>query len=103
MARRRRYYAYLDFNFSAFVDTGAAPLGLDPAGNPIYPGAIRHPLTGNVFPGNVIRRDRISAVSRQIADMYRQSYAPQVDRLSQNSALTNDTHRSSSSGSSPSS
>jgi hypothetical protein len=79
--------AFLDGDFSALLNTGAAPLGVDPAGNPIYPGAIRDPLTGNVFPGNVIPADRISNTSRQIADMYRQGYAPEVDRLSQNSAL----------------
>jgi hypothetical protein len=80
--------AFLDGDFSALLNTGAAPLGHDPAGNPIYPGAIRDPLTGNVFPGNVIPADRISNTSRQIADLYRQGYAPMVDRLSQNSAIT---------------
>ena len=79
--------AFLDGDFSALLNTGAAPLGHDPAGNPIYPGAIRDPLTGNVFPGNVIPAARLSSVSRQVADMYRQGYAPQVDRLSENSAL----------------
>jgi hypothetical protein len=79
--------AFLDGDFSALLNTGAAPLGVDPAGNPIYPGAIRDPLTGNVFPGNIIPADRLSNTSRQIADMYRQGYAPMVDRLSENSAL----------------
>jgi hypothetical protein len=78
---------FLDGDFSALLNTGAAPLGRDSAGNPIYPGAIRDPLTGNVFPGNVIPASRISGVSRQIVDIYRQSYLPQVDRLSNNSAL----------------
>ncbi len=80
---------FLDGDFSALLNTGAGPLGYDPAGNPIYPGAIRDPRTGNVFPGNVIPADRISTVSRQIADLYRQGYAPMVDRLSDNSAITN--------------
>lgn len=80
--------AFLDGDFSALLNTGAAPLGHDPAGHPIYPGAIRDPLTGNVFPGNVIPAGRISSASRQIADMYRQGYAPMVDRISQNSAIT---------------
>jgi hypothetical protein len=79
--------AFLDGDFSALLNTAGSPLGHDPAGNPIYPGAIRDPLTGNVFPGNVIPQDRISDTSRQITDVYRQSYLPQVDRLTNNSSI----------------
>jgi len=78
----------LNGDFSQLLNTGAAPLGTDSAGNPIYPGAIVDPTTGQVFPGNVIPQGRISNTSQQIVDIYRQSYLPQVDRLSQNSALT---------------
>jgi hypothetical protein len=80
---------FLDGDFSALLNTSAAPLGHDPAGSPIYPGAIRDPHTGNVFPGNIIPANRISGISRQIAELYRHGYAPEVDRLSQNSAITN--------------
>ena len=80
--------AFLDGDFSALLNTSGAPLGLDKAGNPIYPGAIRDPLTGNVFPGNVIPQGRFSNVSRQIVDIYRGGYLPQVDRLTNNSSGT---------------
>jgi hypothetical protein len=76
--------AFLNGDFSALLDTSGTPLGFDPAGNPIYPGAIRDPLTGNVFPGNVIPQDRLSRTSQQIADIYRQSYAPMADRMTNN-------------------
>ncbi len=75
-------------DFGELLQTGAAPLGTDAAGNPIYPGAIVDPATGTVFPGNVIPQDRFSSVGRQIVDIYRQGYLPQIDRVSQNSALT---------------
>ncbi len=58
------------------LNTGAAPLGHDSAGNPIYPGAIFDPGTGRVFPGNVIPGNRISSTSQQIVDIYRQGYLP---------------------------
>jgi len=77
----------LNGDFSQLLQTGAAPLGTDTAGNPIYPGAIVDPTNGQVFPGNIIPQDRISSTSQQILDIYQQSYLPQVDRLSQNSAL----------------
>jgi hypothetical protein len=78
---------FLDGDFSSLLNTSGGPIGHDSAGNPIYPGAIRDPLTGNVFPGNVIPASRISSTSRQITDIYRQSYLPQVDRLSNNTSL----------------
>jgi len=79
--------AFLDGDFSSLLNTSGAPLGYDRAGNPIYRGAIRDPLTGNVFPGNVIPTSRISSTSRQISDIYRQGYLPQVDRLTNNSSI----------------
>ena len=75
-------------DFSQLLNTGAAPLGTDPGGNPIYPGAIFDPRTGLVFPGNVIPQGRISSTSGQITDIYRQGYLPQIDRLINNSAIT---------------
>ena len=78
----------LNGDFSQLLNTSVAPLGTDAGGNPIYPGAIFDPGTGRVFPGNVIPQDRISSTSQQIADVYRQGYLPQADRLVDNSALT---------------
>ena len=78
----------LNGDFSQLLNTGAAPLGTDTAGNPIYPGAIVDPTTGQVFPGNVIPQDRFSSVGQQVVDVYKQGYLPEVDRVSQNSALT---------------
>jgi len=75
-------------DFSQLLNTGAAPLGFDAGGNPIYPGAIFDPGTGRVFPGNVIPQNRISSTSQQIAGLYRQGYLPQVDRIVNNSAIT---------------
>jgi hypothetical protein len=75
-------------DFSQLLNTGAAPLGFDAGGNPIYPGAIFDPRTGRVFPGNIIPANRISSASQQIVDIYRQGYLPQVDRVVDNSALT---------------
>ena len=75
-------------DFSQLLNTGAAPLGIDAGGNPIYPGAIFDPRTGRVFPGNVIPQNRLSSTSQQIVDIYRQGYLPQVDRIVNNSALT---------------
>jgi hypothetical protein len=79
--------AFLDGDFSALLDTSTM-LGRDPAGNPIYSGAILDPHTGLVFPGNIIPSSRISAVSRKITDIYRQSYQPLLGgRLINNSAI----------------
>ncbi len=78
--------AFLDGDFSALLDTNTL-LGYDQAGSPIYKGAIVDPVTRLVFPNNVIPSDRISSVSRQIVELYRQGYAPMVERISNNSAL----------------
>jgi hypothetical protein len=79
--------AFLDGDFSALLDRNVV-LGRDPAGNPIYSGAIIDPRTGLVFPNNVIPASRISNVSRQIVDIYRQSYQPMLSgRLINNSAI----------------
>lgn len=79
--------AFLDGDFSALLDTSVM-LGRDPAGNPIYSGAIIDPHTELVFPGNVIPDSRISEVSRRIVDIYRQSYQPMIGgRLIDNSAI----------------
>ena len=48
----------------------------DPAGNPIYPGAIFDPVTGDVFPNNIIPAGRISSISQKIAGVYAQYYTP---------------------------
>ena len=77
----------LNGDFGQLLNTGAAPLGTDAGGNPIYPGAILDPRTGRVFPGNVIPGNRISSTSQQIVDIYRQGYLPQADRIVNNTAL----------------
>jgi Carboxypeptidase regulatory-like domain/TonB dependent receptor-like, beta-barrel len=78
--------AFLNGDFSALLDT-TTRLGTDAGGRPIYKGAILDPRTGLVFPGNLIPASRISPVSRRIADIYRQSYAPMLAGvLSNNSA-----------------
>ncbi len=80
--------AFLDGDFSALLDTSAPPLGYDPAGNPIYPGAILDPRNGRVFAGNRIPADRISRTAQRVVDIYRKSYRPMIgDRLTHNSAL----------------
>ncbi len=68
--------AFLSGDFSALLQTSQAPLGTDPAGHPIYPGAIFDPTTGDVFPNNVIPSGRISPISQQIASIYAQDYKP---------------------------
>ncbi len=78
---------FLSGDFSALLNTSAAPLGADKAGNAIYPGAIFDPQTGNVFPGNVIPSNRISTVSQRIVDIYRSNYQPMLDRVINNNAL----------------
>ena len=77
----------LNGDFGELLNTGAAPLGKDAAGNPIYPGAIFDPGTGRVFPGNVIPGTRISGVSQQIVQLYRDGYRPQVDRVVNNTSI----------------
>lgn len=77
--------AFLDGDFSALLDTTTL-LGTDASGAPVYRGAIFDPRTGLVFPGNVIPGTRLSPVSRRIAALYRDSYAPAVKRISNNAA-----------------
>lgn len=78
---------FLNGDFSALLNTSVT-LGSDSAGNPIYRGAIIDPRTGQAFPGNIIPSSRISQVSRQVADIYRQGYQPMIgDRLINNSAI----------------
>jgi hypothetical protein len=79
--------AFLDGDFGALLDRNTL-LGHDASGNPIYKGAIFDPRTGLVFPNNVIPQSRLSRASRQIADIYRTSYRPMLDRLTNNSAET---------------
>lgn len=79
--------AFLNGNFSALLDQTKL-LGTDGAGNPIYKGAIFDPLTGNVFPNNVIPSGRISTVSKQIAGLYQKYYAPTGSGLFDNNGLT---------------
>lgn len=68
--------AFLTGDFSALLQTSQAPVGTDPAGNPIYPGAIFDPTTGDVFPNNIIPASRISPISQKIASIYQQYYKP---------------------------
>jgi hypothetical protein len=68
--------AFLTGDFSALLQTSQPPVGTDPAGNPIYPGAIFDPVTGDVFPNNVIPANRISPISQKIASVYAQDYQP---------------------------
>jgi hypothetical protein len=74
--------AFLMGDFSSLLQTGKPPLGIDPAGNPIYPGAIYDPglpgsvPTGKVFPGNIIPQGRISPISQKIVALYAQDYQP---------------------------
>src|SRR5258705_3113007 len=78
--------AFLSGDFSALLDRSTV-LGADAAGNPIYRGAIIDPLTGWVFPNNLIPSNRISPVSQQIVNVYKRSYLPLLaGALSNNSA-----------------
>jgi hypothetical protein len=95
--------AFLNGDFSAIL---GAPI-LDGSGNPyinpctgqaylqnqIFDWTTRQVIGGQMcatpFAGNVIPADRISAVSQQIADVYRQYYAPQGSGLVRNNARPN--------------
>ncbi len=68
--------AFLNGDFSALLQTTQKPVGTDPAGQPIYPGAIFDPVSGDVFPNNVIPANRISPISQKIASVYAQDYKP---------------------------
>ena len=71
--------AFLNGDFSALLQTSQPPLGTDAAGNPIYPGAIYDPDTGDVFRGNVIPANRISPVSQKIINLYNQYYKATIN------------------------
>ena len=78
--------AFLNGNFSALLDTSVV-LGTDSAGQTVYGGAIVDPLTGDVFPGNIISPQRISTVSKKIVDLYEKYYQPLSSDLTNNNAL----------------
>lgn len=75
--------AMLGGDFSALLDTTTV-LGTDKAGNTIYKGAIFDPVTGDVFPGNIIPTSRFSSVSQKINAIYQKYYAPARAGLSGN-------------------
>jgi Carboxypeptidase regulatory-like domain len=68
--------AFLAGDFSQLLQTTQPSLGTDPAGHPIYPGAIFDPQTGDVFPGNVIPQSRISTISQNVVNVYQKYYQP---------------------------
>ena len=77
--------AFLQGDFSSLLQTNQAPVGTDPAGNPIYPGAIFNPATGDVFAGNVIPMEDISPISQNIVSIYEKYYQPTfTDRTTDN-------------------
>jgi len=75
--------AMLGGDFSALLNTSNV-LGTDSAGNTIYQGAIFDPTTGDVFPGNIIPQNRISAVAQKINAIFKKYYP-----ANGNSLLTN--------------
>jgi hypothetical protein len=77
---------FLNGDFSAMLDTNTV-LGTDGAGHTVYKGAIIDPVSGNAFVGNIIPTDRISNVSKQIVDIYKQSYIPLAPGLNNNNAM----------------
>jgi len=87
---------FLDGNFSKLLTTTV--LGKDALGRDVYSGQIFDPKTmkqvgsrwvADPFPGNIIPKARLSAVSSKVIDIYRKSYLPQIpDRLVNNSTLT---------------
>lgn len=78
--------AFLNGDFSALLDKNTV-LGADSAGNTIYKGAIFDPLTGNVFAGNIIPANRISAKSKKLVDIFKQHYAPALPGLINNAGV----------------
>ncbi len=53
-------------------------------GAPILSGSIFDPLTGCPFPGNTIDPSRFSSTSKQIVDLYKKYYTPEIDSLTGN-------------------
>lgn len=77
--------AFLNGDFSALLQKNKPPIGTDPAGNPIYEGAIFNPATGDVFPNNVIPQSMFSSVSQKVVAIYKKYYQPTFsDRLIDN-------------------
>ena len=78
--------AFLNGDFSALLNKSVV-LGTDNAGQPVYQGSIIDPTTGDVFPNNMIPPGRISAVSQNIVNLYKQYYLPLSSTLTNNNAL----------------
>jgi len=74
--------AFLNGDFSALLDK-TVNFGTDAAGNTIYRGAIFDPSTQNVFPGNIIPTNRISAESQKMVALYK-LYAPTTSAMTSN-------------------
>lgn len=70
--------AFLHGDFSQLLQTNLPSLGKDKAGNTIYVGAIWNPATGNVFVGNIIPQNMLSANSQKVAAIYEKYYKPTV-------------------------
>ncbi len=87
---------FLDGNFSKLL-TGKV-LGQDALGRDVIQGQIFDPATlhqvngkwvSEPFAGNIIPQNRFSSMSKKIADIYRQHYAPMIGgRLTNNSTIT---------------
>jgi len=87
---------FLDGNFSKLLTSTV--LGKDALGRDVLSGQIFDPRTmrqegtrwvSDAFPGNIIPKSRMSAVSSKIIDIYRKSYLPMIgDRLTNNSTRT---------------
>jgi hypothetical protein len=78
--------AFLNGDFSALLNKSVV-LGTDSAGQTVYQGAIIDPETGDAFPGNIIPPGRISKVSEEIVNLYKQYYQPLSPTLTNNNAL----------------
>lgn len=86
---------FLNGDFSKLLTT--EQVGTDALGRSVYAGEIFDPATlrqvggkwvSDPFQGNIIPSDRISSVSKKIADIYRKQYAPMRAGLINNSAIT---------------
>jgi hypothetical protein len=78
--------AFLNGDFSSLLDTSHV-IGTDSGGNTVYKGAIIDPTTGLAFPGNVIPANKISPISKQIVDIYKQQYQPLAPGFINNNAM----------------
>jgi hypothetical protein len=70
--------AFLHGDFSQLLQTSLPILGTDHAGNKIYVGSIWNPVTGDVFPGNIIPQSQLSSVSQSVAGIYEKYYKATV-------------------------